>query len=567
MSDEIEILVPDIGDFHDVEVIDIAVKSGDTVKKEDTLISLESEKATLDIPSTDAGVIKELRVKKGDKVSQGSPIAVLVRDGAKADKAKTEKATPAAKAEAAPAAKSDPAASPAPAAKKPATASKPSAPRAAGAGSVIKVPVPDIGEFHDVEVIEIAVKPGDDVAAETTLITLQSDKAAMDIPAPSAGKVKEVLVKAGDRVSKGTPIVTLETSGAASAPAPAGHTISTEEPAPYASAPAPVATPAPGPRAAPPAPIGSQIVGSSQSARAYASPTVRKFARELGIDLGLVRGSGRKGRILIEDVKSFTKAVMTDNRVFSNKSGGFSLPEIPPVDFSRFGPVETKELSRLKRLSGQNLHRNWVTIPHVTQFDEADITELEEFRKSQQDQAAKKKLKLTLLTFLVKAAVVALRKFPDFNSSLTPDGGSLVTKQYIHIGFAVNTDQGLMVPVIRDADKKGLFDIARELTELAEKARSKKIKPTEMQGGCFTVSSLGHVGGTGFTPIINAPEVAIMGVSRSTMKPVYMDGKFEPRLMLPFTISYDHRVIDGVAAAEFSRYVSDVLTDIREILL
>ena len=558
MSDEIELLVPDIGDFHDVEVIDIAVKPGDTVAKEDTLISLESDKATLDIPSTDAGVIKELRVKKGDKVSQGSPIAVLVRAGAK-----TETAKPAAKAEAAPAAKVPPAA--APPAKKTSAPSKPGAPKAAGAGSVITVPVPDIGEYHDVEVIEVAVKPGDNVAAEATLITLQSDKAAMDIPAPSAGKVKEILVKTGDRVSKGTPIVTLETSGATSAPASAALEVRSEEPTTYGAA-TPAPTPAPGPRAAPPAPIGSQTVGTSQTARAYASPTVRKFARELGIDLGLVRGSGRKGRILIEDVKSFTKAVMTDNRVF-NKSAGFSMPEIPPVDFSKFGPVTTQELSRLKRLSGQNLHRNWVTIPHVTQFDEADITELEEFRKSQQEQAAKKKLKLTLLTFLVKAAVVALRKFPDFNSSLTPDGGSLVTKQYIHIGFAVNTDQGLMVPVIRDADQKGLFDIARELTELAEKARSKKIKPTEMQGGCFTISSLGHVGGTAFTPIINAPEVAIMGVSRSTMKPVYQDGKFEPRLMLPFTISYDHRVIDGVAAAEFGRYIGTVLSDIREILL
>ncbi len=559
MSDEIELLVPDIGDFHDVQVIDIAVKPGDTVAKEDTLISLESDKATLDIPSTDAGVIKEMRVKKGDKVSQGSPIAVLVRAGAKAERAK-----PVAKAEAAPTAKAPSAAIPP--AKKTSAPSKSGAPKAAGAGSVITVPVPDIGEFHDVEVIEIAVKPGDEVAAEATLITLESDKAAMDIPAPKAGKVKDVLLKKGDKVSKGTPILTLEVTGVATAPAPAEDIISSEEPPSYTPAPTPAAAPAPGQRAAPPAPIGSQTVGTSQSARAYASPVVRKFARELGIDLGLVRGSGRKGRILVEDVKSFTKAVMTDNRVF-NKSAGFSMPEIPPVDFSKFGPVTTQELSRLKRLSGQNLHRNWVTIPHVAQFDEADITELEEFRKSQQEQAAKKKLKLTLLTFLIKAAVVALRKFPDFNSSLTPDGGSLVTKQYIHIGFAVNTDQGLMVPVIRDADKKGLFDIAHELTELAEKARSKKIKPTEMQGGCFTISSLGHVGGTGFTPIINAPEVAIMGVSRAAMKPVYVDGKFEPRLMLPFTISYDHRVIDGVAAAEFGRYIGTVLSDIREILL
>jgi pyruvate dehydrogenase E2 component (dihydrolipoamide acetyltransferase) len=556
LSEEITILVPDIGDFHDVEIIDVAVKPGDAVKKEDTLITLESDKATMDIPSTDGGVIKEMRVKKGDRVSRGTPILVLARagTGTRAEKPAPKK-TPA---------KSAPAPAAATADKAPSPAKKSPTPAQAPGGEVITVPVPDIGDFHDVEIIDVAIKPGDRIAAEQTLITLESEKATMDIPAPAGGKVVELLVRKGDRVSKGTPILKLESSGPTAQPATAPEQIRSEEPGPY-TARAPVA-PAPGPRAAPAAPIGSQVVGSSQTARAYASPAVRKFARELGIDLGLVRGSGRKGRILIEDVKSFTKAVMTDNRVFQ-KSGGFALPEIPPVDFSKFGPVETKELSRLKRLSGQNLHRNWITIPHVSQFDEADITELEEFRKSQLDQATKKKLKLTLLTFLVKAAVVALRKFPDFNSSLSPDGESLVTKQYYNIGFAVNTDQGLMVPVIRDADQKGLFDIARELSELAEKARTKKIKPSEMQGGCFTISSLGHVGGTAFTPIINAPEVAIMGVSRSTMKPVYVDGKFEPRLMLPFTISYDHRVIDGVAAAEFTRYVGTVLSDIREILL
>ncbi len=546
MASEKEILVPDIGDFHDVEVIEIAVKPGDAVKKEDTLLTIESEKASMDIPSPDAGVVKALRVKKGDRISQGSPILLLALEGAAAE------APP-------------PAAPPAPKKEKPAKAAKEAAPaptkkQAPAAppapGGIVTVPVPDIGDFHDVEVIEVAVKPGDVIEAEATLLTIESEKASMDIPAPRGGTVREILVKKGDRVSKGTPILKLEVAGTTEARAVGNEpaVVQAEEPAP-------------GQRAAPTAPGGAQTVGTSQTSRAYASPAVRKFARELGIDLGLVRGSGRKGRILIEDVKSFTRAVMTDNRVFSSKSGGFSLPEIPPVDFSKFGPVETRELSRLKRLSGQNLHRNWITIPHVTQFDEADITELEEFRKSQQDQATKKKIKLTLLTFLVKAAVVALRKYPDFNSSLTPDGGSLVTKQYFHIGFAVNTDQGLMVPVIRDADQKGLFDIARELAELAEKARAKKIRPTEMQGGCFTISSLGHVGGTAFTPIINAPEVAIMGVSRAAMKPVYVDGRFEPRLLLPFTVSYDHRVIDGVAAAEFAHYISTLLADIREILL
>jgi pyruvate dehydrogenase E2 component (dihydrolipoamide acetyltransferase) len=307
-------------------------------------------------------------------------------------------------------------------------------------------------------------------------------------------------------------------------------------------------------------------VDANLSAKAHASPSVRRFARELGVDLGLVRGSARKGRITKDDVKAFTKAVMSGNRVFE-QGGGFALPQIPAIDFSKFGPVETKSLPRLKRLSAQNLHRSWITVPHVTQFDEADISELEEFRKSKLEEAKKKGLKLTLLTFLVKAAVVALRKFPDFNVSLTPDGESVVSKQYYHIGFAVNTDQGLMVPVIRDADQKGLFDIAKELSDLAEKCREKKIKPSEMQGGCFTISSLGHIGGAGFTPIINTPEVAILGVSRAAMKPVYVDGRFEPRLILPYSLSYDHRVIDGVAGAGFTQYLSTILTDIRHILL
>ncbi|MGH8245152.1 MAG: 2-oxo acid dehydrogenase subunit E2, partial [Gammaproteobacteria bacterium] len=328
------------------------------------------------------------------------------------------------------------------------------------------------------------------------------------------------------------------------------------------------AQPAPitAPRPAPVGPTGAQTLAANRSARAYAGPAVRRFARELGVDLGLVRGSGRKGRILMDDVKAFTKAVMTDNRVF-DRGGGFSLPEIPPVDFSKFGPIETRPVPRLKRLSAQNLHRSWINVPHVTQFDEADITELEKFRQSKLDEAKKRELKLTLLTFLVKAAVVALKKYPDFASSLTPDGESLVFKQYFHIGFAVNTEQGLMVPVIRDADQKGLFELAKELSDMAEKAREKKIKPSEMQGGCFTISSLGHIGGLGFTPIINTPEVAILGVSRSLMKPVYNNGAFEPRLILPFSLSYDHRVIDGAAAAEFTQYLSTVLTDIRHILL
>lgn len=437
-----------------------------------------------------------------------------------------------------------------------------------------EIQVPDLGDFQDVEIIEVVVKPGDIVDVESPLITLESDKATMDVPSPAKGIVRKLLVQRGDRVSKGTPIVVLDETEAAAAPPKAKADesskksepvmVRSQEPAPY------VATPAvpvdPGPRPAPVTPVGAQTVGTSLSARAHASPSVRRFARELGIDLGLVRGSGRKGRVLAEDVKAFTKSVMSDNRLFG-KTGGFSLPEIPPVDFSRFGPIESRPLPRLKRLGGQHLHRSWINVPHVAQFDEADITELEEFRKSKLEEAKARGLKLTLLTFLVKAVVVALTKSPEFNASLSPDGESLVLKKYFHIGFAVNTDQGLVVPVIRDADQKGLFEIARELAELAEKAREKKIKPAEIQGGCFTISSLGHVGGTGFTPIINAPELAILGVSRSVMKPVYVEGKFEPRLILPFTLSYDHRVIDGAAAAEFTRFLGTVLSDIRHILL
>ena len=313
----------------------------------------------------------------------------------------------------------------------------------------------------------------------------------------------------------------------------------------------------------PKTPAGAQTAGTSASARAHASPGVRKYARELGVDLGLVQGSGKAGRILKEDITAFTKSVMTGERVFDRPA----LQEVPPVDFSRFGPVEIRPLSRLKRLGGQNLHRNWVNVPHVTQHDETDITELEAFRQSKKSEAKRRGVKLTLLSFLIKAVVVALRKYPEFNASLGPDGKELIYKQYFHIGVAVNTDQGLLVPVVKDANLKGMFELAAELEELAQKARDKKLRPADMEGGCFTISSLGHIGGTGFTPIINSPEVAILGVSRAATRPVYRDGKLEPRLILPYSLSYDHRVIDGVAAAQFTRSLGEILTDIRDILL
>jgi pyruvate dehydrogenase E2 component (dihydrolipoyllysine-residue acetyltransferase) len=440
--------------------------------------------------------------------------------------------------------------------------------------------LPDIGDFDGVEVIEIAVAVGDVIAVEDTLITLESDKAAMDIPSPVAGRVKAINVTVGDSISEGTTIVVLETTNNKedairdSNDTQDDMSTVTESKAIESTtdqnnfSPSPSSSNSEGAqRPASVTPDGAQLVGASDSAKAHASPSVRRFARELGVDLGLVRGSGRKNRITKEDIKAFTKAVMTDNRVFEKDKGGFALPEFPPVDFSKFGPVETKSLSRLKRLSGQNLHRSWITVPHVTQFDDADITDLEDFRKSKKADAERLGTRLTLLSFLIKAVVVALKKYPEFNSSLSSDGENLILKNYFHIGVAVNTDAGLMVPVLKDADKKGMFDLAKELAELAQKARDKKLSPAEMQGGCFTISSLGHIGGTGFTPIVNTPEVAIMGVSKGMMKPIYKNGQFEPRLILPFSLSYDHRVIDGVAAAEFTRELSRILTDIRDILL
>lgn len=458
-------------------------------------------------------------------------------------------------------------------------------------GRVIDLAVPDIGDFEAVEVIEVVAQPGAEVKPEDTLIVLESDKASMDIPAPAGGVVREVFVKVGDSVSQGSPMLKLEEGAepegaagsrppedsAASEPptdrrgaaspdgdGPGVAALDTAPVAPAAADAAPLASAAP--RPAPTPPRGAQLTGASASSRAHASPAVRKFARELGVDLGIVRGNGKKGRILKEDVKAFTKAILSGNYMF-NRAGGFAPPETPPVDFSKFGPIETRPLTRLKRLGGQNLHRTWINAPQVTQHDEADITELEALRKSKQADAQGRDAKLTLLSFLIRAAVACLKRHPEFNASLSPDGESLTLKRYFHIGVAVNTEQGLMVPVVKDADQKDLFELAQELTELAQKARDRKLRPAEMQGGCFTLSSLGHVGGTGFTPIINAPEVAILGVSRAAIKPTHRDGKFEPRLILPYSLSYDHRVIDGVAAAEFTRSLRELLTDLRDLPL
>ena len=422
--------------------------------------------------------------------------------------------------------------------------------------------LPDIGDFKTVDVIEIAVSVGDRVEVEDTLLTLESDKATMDIPSPQAGEVKEIKVRVGDKIAEGTPIVVLLSESTTKVEEKPEET---KPEAPQQKTDTATVQEQPAPRPAPQIPETSALVGQSHSAKAHASPSVRRFARELGVDLGLVYGTGPKSRILKEDVKAFTKSIMSGEKL-ANK-GAFATPEVPPVDFSKFGEIEHKPLSRIRRLAGQSLHRSWITVPHVTQFDEADITELEDFRKSKIEAAKKQGIKLTLIAFLVKAVVDVLQQYPEFNSSLSADGENIVLKKYFHIGVAVNTDNGLMVPVIKDADKKGLFDIAKEISDLGDKAREGKISPKDLQGGCFTISSLGGIGGLHFTPIVNTPEVAILGVSRAMMKPVYENGELVPRLVMPFALSYDHRVIDGVAGAHFTQYLSTVLTDIRHILL
>ncbi len=564
----VDIKVPDIGDFDEVGVIELLVKPGDTVKAEQSLITVESDKASMEIPSSHAGVIKEMKVALGDKVKEGSVIVVLEAADAGAS------AAPAA---AAPAPSQAAAPAPAPAAA--AAAPAPAAAPAAAAGP-IEVRVPDIGDFKDVAVIELLVKVGDTVKEEQSLFTVESDKASMEIPSPAAGVVKELKIKIGDKVNVGDFVAVLEGSAPAAATAPAAAA-----PAPAAAAPAPAAqAAAPAPAAAAAAPAASaapapapHAPGAAPIGLPHASPSVRKFARELGVPLEEVKGSGPKGRITEEDVQAFTKQVMAGSvqtkaqaakapAASGGGSGsGLDLLPWPKVDFAKFGAVERKDLSRIKKISGANLHRNWVMIPHVTNNDEADITELEAFRVSTNKENEKSGVKVTMLAFVIKALVAALKKFPEFNTSL--DGDTLVYKQYFHIGFAADTPNGLVVPVLRDADKKGIMQISQEMGELAKKARDGKLGAADMQGGCMSISSLGGIGGTHFTPIVNAPEVAILGLSKGQMKPVWDGKQFVPRLMLPLSLSYDHRVIDGAAAARFNAFLGQVLADYRRIVL
>ena len=541
MSDKVEQTVPDIGDFTEVEVIEIHIAVGDVVAVEDPLVTIETDKASMDIPATAAGTIASVDVSQGDRVSEGSLIASVTAEGGAgaAEEAPTESA---------------------PSAPEEAAAEGP----VAAAGESRSVLVPDIGDFADVDVIEVHVSAGDSVAAEDPLITLETDKASMDVPAPAAGIIESVAVAAGDKISEGDLVLVLQATdggapetAAASAAAPAEAPAASSAPAP-SSAPPSAPTPAQGPAVA-----ALPAVDEDGFAKAHASPSVRRFARELGIDLGRVGGSGAKGRITREDIKAFVKAAMSGDAA----PGVQGLPPVPEVDFAKYGEVEVKPLTRIQKISGPRLHASWVNLPHVTQFDEADITELEDRRKELKDKAMDRGARLTPLAFIVAAVVKTLAEFPVFNASLDAAGENLVFKKYFHIGFAADTPNGLVVPVIKNAESRSLLGIARELGELSEKARDGKLAATDMQGGCFTVSSLGGIGGTAFTPIINAPEVAILGVSRSTMKPVFQDGQFVPRLMLPLSLSYDHRVIDGAAAARFTRYLAGQLEDPDGLIL
>ena len=557
----VDIKVPDIGDFDEVGVIELLVKPGDTVKAEQSLITVESDKASMEIPSSHAGVVKELRVAIGDKVAQGSVVLVLEVAGAAESPATTPPAAvaPAAAAQAAPVA----------------AQARP----AQGVSGVIEVRVPDIGDFKDVAVIELLVKPGDVVAVEQSLFTVESDKASMEIPSPAAGVLKELKIKIGDTVNIGDLVALLEGAAPVVASVAAPVAAPSTVPSPPLVAAAVPSPSAPATAAPVVAALPAHQPGTPTAGLPHASPSVRKFARELGVPLDEVRGTGPKGRITQDDIHAFTKAVMagaTQTRAIAAKapvvsagSGvggeGLNLLAWPKVDFAKFGPVERKDLSRIKKISGANLHRNWVVIPHVTNHDDADITDLEAFRVQFNKENEKSGVKVTMLAFMIKAAVAALKKFPEFNSSL--DGDQLVMKSYYHIGFAADTPNGLVVPVIRDADKKGIVQISQEMSELAKKARDGKLGPADMTGGCFSISSLGGIGGRYFTPIINAPEVAIMGVCKSSLEPKWDGKQFAPRLMLPLSLSWDHRVIDGAAAARFNVYFASLLADFRRIVM
>ena len=530
-SESKDVNVPDIGD-DEVEVTEIMVKVGDKVEAEQSLITVEGDKASMEVPAPFAGIVKEIKISTGDKVSTGSMIMVFEAEG------------------------SAPAETPKPAMKEEAAA----APTATS--GVKDVEVPDIGG-DEVEVTEVMVKVGDKVAAEQSLITVEGDKASMEVPAPFAGTVKEIKISTGDKVSTGSPIMVFEVEGAAPAAAPAAKQ---EEAAPAKQEAKQDAKPASTPAKA----ESSEF--AENDAYVHATPVIRRLAREFGVNLAKVKGTGRKGRILKEDVQSYVKDAVKRAESAPAAAAGGGMPGMlpwPKVDFSKFGEIEEVELGRIQKISGANLSRNWIVIPHVTQHDKADITEVENFRKQQNDEAAKKKLdlKITPLVFIMKAAAKALEEFPRFNSSLSEDGQKLTLKKYINIGVAVDTPNGLVVPVFKDVNRKGIVELSNELSVISKKARDGKLTASDMQGGCFTISSLGGIGGTSFTPIVNAPEVAILGVSKSSMEPVWNGKEFVPRLMLPLSLSFDHRVIDGAAGARFAAYIATIMADIRRLVM
>ncbi len=545
----VEITVPDLGGDSDVEVIEVAVAEGDEVDEEAPLITLESDKASMDVPSPYAGRLVSLTVKEGDTVSEGDVIGTMEISDAGSSEDSGEQGSQA------------PSEAPAPAASE--SAGEAEEPAASGEPQRQEVRVPDLGGASDVPIIEVAVAVGDEVEAEAPLITLESDKASMDVPSPIKGKLVELAVKEGDSVSEGDLIGYIETAAAKPAASKPSEK-KAESPRAEKPTPTPAGTPSPEAEMAAHKPRDGKLV--------HAGPAVRMLARELGVDLGLVKPSGPKERVLKEDVQAYVKQVMANQGkaqagAAAPAAAGSGIPPIPDQDFSQFGEVEEKPMGRLMKMGATNLHRSWVNLPHVTQFDEADITELEAFRKSMKAEAEAQGAKLTPLPFLIKACAFALRQYPQFNVSLKSDGETVVHKKYVHIGIAVDTPDGLMVPVIRDADRKSLIDLAKESVELAKKAQSKKLKREEMTGGCFTISSLGSIGGTAFTPIVNAPEVAILGISKASMKPVWDGAVFQPRLMMPLCLSYDHRAVNGADAARFTALLGQLLTDIRRLLL